>query len=43
MFHMIHASDHPEAHKLMARAHRNVTLIPEPLEQLELELSKIDP
>lgn len=43
MFHMIHASDHPEAHKLMARAHRNVTLAPEPLHQLELELSKIDP
>lgn len=43
MFHMIHASDHPEAAKLMARAHRNVTLAPEPHDQLELELSKIEP
>lgn len=43
MFHMIHASDHPEASKLMARAHRNVTLAPEPLEQLEMELSQIAP
>ncbi|MGX1259786.1 three-Cys-motif partner protein TcmP [Sinorhizobium fredii] len=43
MFHMIHASDHPEASKLMARAHRNVTMAPEPLEQLEMELSRIAP
>lgn len=43
MFHMIHASDHPEAAKLTARAHRNVTLVPEPIEQLEFELSKIAP
>ncbi|MET1415922.1 three-Cys-motif partner protein TcmP [Roseibium sp. HPY-6] len=43
MFHMIHASDHPEAHKLMARAHRNVTKAPEAEEQLVMELSRIDP
>lgn len=33
MFHMIHASDHPEAHKLMARAHRDITQMPEPVQQ----------
>ncbi|MCY1705251.1 three-Cys-motif partner protein TcmP [Pannonibacter sp. SL95] len=41
MFHMIHASDHPAAHELMARAHRNVTQAPELAEQLELELSTL--
>ncbi|WP_419909372.1 three-Cys-motif partner protein TcmP [Hoeflea sp.] len=43
MFHMIHASDHPEAQNLMARAHRNVTKVPEPEKQLVMELSKIAP
>ena len=43
MFHMIHASDHPEAHNLMARAHRNVTSTPETHEQLELALAEITP
>ncbi|WP_404934261.1 three-Cys-motif partner protein TcmP [Nitratireductor sp. L15S-10] len=43
MFHMIHASDHPDAAQLMARAHRNVTRAPETEEQLKLALSKITP
>ena len=39
MYHMIHATDHPEAHKLMNRAYRKVTgsALDEPSEQLELE------
>lgn len=37
MFRMIHATDHPEAPKLMARAYRRATQRPEPLEQLTLE------
>lgn len=37
MFHMIHASDHPEAPKLMKRAYRNVLAVPEPEEQLAME------
>ena len=39
MFYMIHATDHEEAPKLMWRAYRSVTNAPEPLSQLELELS----
>jgi hypothetical protein len=38
MFHMIHATDHAEAPKLMARAYRRATLLPETLDQLELAL-----
>lgn len=37
MFHMIHASDHPEAPVLMQRAYRNVTKAPESTEQLNME------
>ncbi|XHC12278.1 three-Cys-motif partner protein TcmP [Labrenzia sp. ac12] len=36
MFHMIHASDHPEANKLMKRAYKKVLDVPETLEQLAL-------
>jgi three-Cys-motif partner protein len=43
MFHMIHASDHPEAHNLMKRAHRNVVQPAETEEQLEMALSEIAP
>lgn len=39
MFHMIHASDHPEAHKLMKRAYKHVLDVPESEEQLLLELA----
>ncbi|SEH22514.1 three-Cys-motif partner protein TcmP [Rhizobium sp. NFR12] len=39
MFHMIHASDHPEAHKLMKRAYKHVLDVPESEEQLNLELA----
>lgn len=39
MFHMIHASDHTAAEGLMARAHRNVTQVPETLQQLEMDLA----
>jgi len=41
MFHMIHASDHYEAPKLMRRAFKNVLSAPEPEEQLEMELSDL--
>lgn len=41
MFHMIHASDHPEAENLMVRAYKNVTQAPEDIEQLVLDLSGI--
>lgn len=41
MYHMIHATDHPEAPKIMARAYRNATKAPEPIEQLELELAQL--
>jgi three-Cys-motif partner protein len=40
MYHMVHASDHPEAPNLMARAYRRATGAPEPLEQLRLEFDK---
>jgi len=37
MFWMVHASDHEEAPKLMARAYRNVVSPLEPVEQLRIE------
>ncbi|MBX4937293.1 three-Cys-motif partner protein TcmP [Rhizobium binae] len=37
MFHMIHATDHPEAPVLMQRAYRTVTKRPETAEQLAME------
>jgi hypothetical protein len=40
MYQMIHASDHPEAPKLMARAYRNAVNVEEPPEQLEIELAE---
>lgn len=39
MFHMIHATDHPEAPKLMVRAYRAASLEPESAKQIELQLS----
>jgi hypothetical protein len=38
MYHMIHASDHPEAHPLMVRAYRKISGRPE-LEPAELQTS----
>ena len=40
MFWMVHASDHPEASKLMVRAYRNVVSPLEPAEQLQWELGE---
>jgi hypothetical protein len=37
MYFMIHATDHPEAPKLMARAYNRAVHAPEPLEQLTLD------
>jgi three-Cys-motif partner protein len=38
MYQMIHASDHPDAPKLMIRAYRNAVNVEEPPAQLEMEL-----
>lgn len=38
MYYMIHATDHPEAPKLMSRAYRNTVSPLEPIEQLNLGL-----
>jgi three-Cys-motif partner protein len=38
MFWMIHASDHPEAPKIMVRAYKNAVAPLEPMEQLEMEI-----
>lgn len=40
MYHMVHATDHPDAPNLMARAYRKATGAAEPLEQLQLELDQ---
>ncbi|MEA2841829.1 MAG: hypothetical protein QOF41_3159 [Methylobacteriaceae bacterium] len=40
MFHMIHATDHAEAPKLMARAYRNANLPPDAREQLNFALEE---
>ena len=37
MYFMVHATDHPEAPKLMARAYNRAVMAPEPIEQLTLE------
>jgi len=41
MYHMIHATDHPAAPKLMNRAYRQATKAREPIEQLEMELHSL--
>lgn len=38
MYHMLHATDHPAASKLMNRAYATATKAHEPIEQLKLEL-----
>jgi three-Cys-motif partner protein len=42
MYYMIHASDHPEAPKLMHRAYKNALGAREPPEQLEIALGDVD-
>lgn len=42
MYHMIHASDHPEAPKFMARAYRTATQAVLPSQQLEIEFADFD-
>jgi three-Cys-motif partner protein len=42
MFWMVHASDHPEAPKLMVRAYRNAVAPLETVEQLQLEIAATD-
>lgn len=37
MYHMVHATDHPEAPNLMARAYRQAVRRKEPIEQLKME------
>jgi three-Cys-motif partner protein len=41
MYHMVHATDHPAAPKLMNRAYTTATKAAEPIEQLEFELSAL--
>jgi len=41
MYHLIHASDHPEAPYLMARAYRTATKALPPEKQLEMELAEL--
>jgi three-Cys-motif partner protein len=41
MYHMVHATDHPEAPKLMHRAYFNATQAREPIEKLQLDLSAL--
>jgi len=41
MFWMVHASDHPEAPKLMSRAYRNIVAPLEPIEQLNMEFGEM--
>ena len=38
MYYMIHATDHPEASKLMSRAYRSAVTSADPTEQLEFDL-----
>jgi len=38
MYHMIHATDHPEAPKFMSRAYRRAVHPLEPIEQFKLDL-----
>jgi hypothetical protein len=41
MYHMVHATGHPEAPKIMNRAYFNATRAREPIEQLEMDLRAI--
>lgn len=43
MYYMIHATDHPEAPKLMNRAYNSVLAPPESHEQIQLALGLLDP
>lgn len=41
MYHMIHATDHGEAPKIMSRAYRTATRAPEPVERVQLSLDSL--
>jgi three-Cys-motif partner protein len=41
MYYMIHATDHPEAPKIMRRAYDNAVTPPEPADQLKMELGAL--
>jgi three-Cys-motif partner protein len=41
MYHMVHATDHPEAPKLMHRAYFNATKAREPMEKLQMDLAAL--
>jgi three-Cys-motif partner protein len=41
MYHMVHATDHPEAPKLMHRAYFNATKAREPIEKLQMDLGAL--
>jgi three-Cys-motif partner protein len=41
MYHMVHATDHPEAPKLMNRAYFNATKAREPIEKLQMDLGTL--
>jgi three-Cys-motif partner protein len=41
MYHMVHATDHPEAPKLMNRAYFNATKAHEPIEKLQMDLAEL--
>jgi len=43
MYHMIHATDHPEAPKLMNRAYFNATKSRESIDKLQMELNAMWP
>ena len=42
MFHMIHATDHAEASKIMWRAYKNANVTPDQEEQLQIPLSEVE-
>jgi hypothetical protein len=41
MFHMVHATDHPAAPKIMNRAYFNATKTREPMQQIEMDLGAL--
>ena len=38
MYYLVHAADHPESRRLMARAYRRAVFAPEPIKDVQLEL-----
>ena len=41
MYHLVRATDHPEAPKLMNRAYFNATKAKEPIEKLQMDLEAL--